>query len=250
MQKRHPLYFQFDRTNRTSGRLLHSITAKATDNSGNVASNNTTSAAIQLTVTAHVVQTYYIHTDQLNTPRLITNSANAKVWEWNNDDPFANNPVNDDPNATGNHFTYNPRLPGQYFDSETGTYYNYYRDYDPATGRYIESDPIGLAGGINTYGYVGGNPLSYSDPLGLKGNLGAINALNNPGFNNAMGELPDASQGECPNILFGPAACQRKVCDRFVCSPECGEKYFIFPKRHSLQNPDTKCRCDVWHYEY
>ena len=167
MQKRHPLCFQFDRSNRTSGHLLRSITAKATDNSGNAASNTTSSAPIQLTVTAGVAQVYYIHTDQLNTPRLITNAANAKVWEWNSDDPFANNVPNDDPNNTGNHFTYNPRLPGQYFDSETNTHYNYYRDYDPATGRYVESDPIGLAGGINTYGYVGGNPIGAVDPEGL-----------------------------------------------------------------------------------
>lgn len=174
MQKRYPLCFQFDRSNRTSGHLLRSITAIATDNSGNAASNTTSSAPIQLTVTQGVAQVYYIHTDQLNTPRLITNSANAKVWEWNNDDPFANNPVNDDPNATGNHFTYNPRLPGQYFDSETNTNYNYYRDYDPATGRYIESDPIGLEGGINTYGYVGGNPLGRIDSKGLKFSFGDL----------------------------------------------------------------------------
>ncbi|MDM1022278.1 RHS repeat-associated core domain-containing protein [Acinetobacter sp. VNK23] len=67
---------------------------------------------------------------------------------------------------TGN-LTFPIRHAGQYYDSETGIFYNYFRDYDPITGRYVESDPIGLDGGLNTYGYVGGNPLHLIDPLGL-----------------------------------------------------------------------------------
>jgi RHS repeat-associated protein len=59
------------------------------------------------------------------------------------------------------------RFPGQRYDSATGFNYNYYRDYDPTTGRYVESDPIGLSGGNSTYGYADASPLMHDDPDGL-----------------------------------------------------------------------------------
>ena len=112
-------------------------------------------------------EVFFIHTDQLGTPRLLSNRDQAIVWRWDSD-PFGTTPASEDPDGDGQPLVYNGRFPGQYFDGETGLHYNYFRDYDPSSGRYIESDPIGLAGGLNTYAYVGGNPLSFIDPLGLE----------------------------------------------------------------------------------
>jgi RHS repeat-associated protein len=114
------------------------------------------------------VSVYYIHTDHLNTPRRITSpSNNVIVWRWDSE-PFGTAAANQNPSGSGTPFVYNLRFPGQYYDVETGLNYNYFRDYDPATGRYVESDPIGLAGGsYSTYAYASGNPVSEIDPLGL-----------------------------------------------------------------------------------
>jgi RHS repeat-associated protein len=69
--------------------------------------------------------------------------------------------------ALGIAHVFDLRFPGQRYDMASGLYYNYFRDYEPASGRYTQSDPIGLLGGINTYAYVGGNPLSRFDRRGL-----------------------------------------------------------------------------------
>ncbi|MCI0561546.1 MAG: RHS repeat-associated core domain-containing protein, partial [Nitrososphaera sp.] len=91
-----------------------------------------------------------------------------------------------DPDGDGLSFVYNLRMPGQYFDQETGLHYNTFRDYDPRVGRYVESDPIGLEGGINPYIYVGSNPLSRIDPNGLE----AISEMSrlNWGFGSSQNE--------------------------------------------------------------
>jgi RHS repeat-associated protein len=118
-------------------------------------------------IPAPVLHVYYIHTDHLDTPRVITDTAGNKVWQWDNTDPFGNNVPNENPNGQGA-FNFNLRFPGQYFDKETNTHYNYFRDYVPARGGYLQFDPIGLRGGINGYAYALSNPLRYTDMLGLE----------------------------------------------------------------------------------
>jgi len=110
---------------------------------------------------------YAVHFDHLNTPRWVKKATlpYQTVWHWPLT-PFGDNLPEENPSGLGN-FEFNLRFAGQYFDKETNLHYNYFRDYDPSIGRYIQSDPIGLVGGINTYAYVNGNPLSFSDSLGL-----------------------------------------------------------------------------------
>ncbi|MBT9097053.1 RHS repeat protein [Methylovulum psychrotolerans] len=110
---------------------------------------------------------FHVLSDHLNTTRQIVNTSGVVRWQWDSTDPFGNNAPNPNPTGTAANFTYNLRFPGQYYDGETGLFYNYYRTYDPKTGRYTQSDPIGLGGGLNTFGYVLGNPLNLIDPTGL-----------------------------------------------------------------------------------
>lgn len=103
---------------------------------------------------------YFVHSDHLNTPQVITDANQQVVWEARKL-PFGETDI------VTSDISYNIRFPGQYYDQESGLHYNYFRDYDPSLGRYVQSDPIGLDGGTNTYAYVSGNPLKYTDPLGL-----------------------------------------------------------------------------------
>ncbi|WP_282445576.1 RHS repeat domain-containing protein [Massilia antarctica] len=110
---------------------------------------------------------YYVYADHLETPRIIARASDNKVaWRWDGANPFGEDQPDENPSRLGN-FLYNLRFPGQYYDRETNLHYNCFRDYDPLLGRYVQSDPIGLRGGVNTYAYVAANPVTNTDPLGL-----------------------------------------------------------------------------------
>ena len=108
---------------------------------------------------------YAYHNDRLGTPELVTTrtgDAETVVWEaWY--EPFGEAHIHPSSSVVNN-----IRLPGQYFDQETGLHYNYHRYYDPRTGRYMTPDPVGLQGGLNLFAYVGNNPTGYVDPSGLQ----------------------------------------------------------------------------------
>jgi RHS repeat-associated protein len=103
----------------------------------------------------------FYHNDHLGTPQKMTNMNGDIVWSATYT-AFGSAVI-----GSASTVISNLRFPGQCWDEETGLNYNYYRNYNPFIGRYSESDPIGLGGGINTYAYVGGNPVGYRDQYGL-----------------------------------------------------------------------------------
>jgi RHS repeat-associated protein len=108
----------------------------------------------------------YLHTDEIGTPRFGTDTSGNQVWSWTND-AFGTS-------APSGSVTVNLRMPGQYYDSESGLFYNWNRYYNPAIGRYISSDSLGIAGGLNTFGYAGQNPVMWIDPWAFAQTLTAV----------------------------------------------------------------------------
>lgn len=104
---------------------------------------------------------YYYHNDHLGTPQQMLDGSGTIVWN-------AQYSAFGKAHITINTEENNLRFPGQYFDEETELHQNYYRDYEPSLGRYIQRDPIGLADGTNTFVYAGSNPIDYWDFNGKK----------------------------------------------------------------------------------
>lgn len=158
-----------------------------------------------------VTQRYAIHSDQLGTPQAITDATQRVVWLARYDafgkaqtqalprsQVVAHNGTNKPFSWIGTAhaaegsdkpFEFNLRFAGQYEDQETGWHYNWNRYYDPATGRYITPDPIGLNGGANAYGYVGGDPFGAIDPLGLYSLVVGFEVKNPVAFSGGVHDL-------------------------------------------------------------
>ena len=166
-----------------------------------------------------------VETDHLGTPRAIVNPAtNIVVWRWDlTTGAFGDGAVQNDPDGNGINYAFALRFPGQYAEGIAMMHYNYFRDYDSTTGRYLQSDPIGLSGGVNTYGYVGGNPVGASDPFGLHKYViqPPTERMDHPGTTYVpvyYGQTP--GQLRRGRSVMGQATVQRKLSAHCVCSTD------------------------------
>jgi RHS repeat-associated protein len=168
---------------------------------------------------------HYLHADHLGTPVAMTSAGLAQL-EW-----FATFRPFGQAYAIAGSETLALRLPGQLLDPETGLHQNWYRDYDSRLGRYLQSDPIGLEGGLNTYAYVGGNSVSLIDPEGLA--APAIPAI--------LGCLTNSSCA-LPVIATAGAFCKAvgDLADRFLNESSDGAGTADRPKPYAGVTPDDR----------
>ena len=157
---------------------------------------------------------FFVHADHLGRPQKITDATRATVW----DGVFA--PFGEIHAVTGSIVNV-LMFPGQVYDPETGLSQNWHRDYDANIGRYLQSDPIGLEGGINTFAYVGGNPVADIDPTGLE----AIDRLRSSGWglppDKAAEERRCAAQAFWRNFNDMTSANWKKSDRYFHCKANC-----------------------------
>ncbi len=162
---------------------------------------------------------YFIHADHLNTPQKATDAGQNLAWDLV-PRPFGQAEQQTFPSLS------NLGFPGQYFDVEDGLHQNGYRDYDPSIGRYVESDPIGLEGGINTYQYANAAPAMHKDPTGLDWrDWLPWNRRKEPGKtptppNNPLPDLPpECRPGPTPGSFLCPLPPPGNQCNELLLTP-------------------------------
>ncbi len=114
--------------------------------------------SVPLFVMLPIYDHHWYITDRLGTPQKLISQNGTVVWSAEYD-AFGKTDIGVEQRIS------NLRLPGQYYDAETGLYYNLNRYYDPKTGRYLQTDPAG--DGLNPYLYAAANPVNAIDPNGL-----------------------------------------------------------------------------------
>ncbi|WP_163838427.1 RHS repeat domain-containing protein, partial [Pseudoxanthomonas sacheonensis] len=168
-------------------------------------------------------QLHYVEPDHLGTPRVVIEVArNVPVWTWDlKSEAFGNSVPAQDPDGDATPLVFDMRFPGQQYDANTGLNYNYFRNYDPALGRYIESDPLGLDGGVATYLYGFGNPTGIADHFGLDGRPGFGDQINPGGIRgDGVKDYTNYFDSRFPKTMAGAAQILKnrilkKICDKF-----------------------------------